>query len=417
MPDYKKKKHSAFGAKRKKAPKENVQENIKMSPKGEPEGPPVKVVRGKKPNYKKRFTVLGAIAAAVLLFVIIFKIIYPAGVIEGIKNGIALIGTGSYPTEFSGSRVIDVKTCDSYYFVLTSKQVKGFSNGGKELFSHTHGYENPVIKISQSRILVFEQGGKSYSIFTLEGLENTLETTLRIINADMSDSGVYALVLENEEYAAAVKVFNKQNESIYEWFSAKDVVNNVAVRYSGNKIAVSTFSAETGNFKSNVSILEFDSPTPIYTKTIENGLVYLLDSTYRSGVAAVTENEICVIDWSGGEENYHNDYSASMLRSDNGYLAVFNRENDKTDNRIAVLGKDLKVKAEVEFNGIISDIAIRGKHIYCISDAKVMILDFEGKVIRETPCGFGIARVVITDSSTALIVSDSKIEKIELERN
>ena len=73
MPDYKKKKHSAFGAKRKKEPKENVQENIKMSPKGEPEGPPVKVVRGKKPNYKKRFTVLGAIAAAVLLFVIIFK--------------------------------------------------------------------------------------------------------------------------------------------------------------------------------------------------------------------------------------------------------------------------------------------------------------------------------------------------------
>lgn len=419
MPDYKKKKRSSFGRnsspKRKQRPKAS---NIKMS-QGANQAPEsvMKVVRGKKADNKKRLVVFAGFLAAVLVFVLIFNFCHPAGVLEGIKNGIALMGTGNYPAEFENSRIIDVKVKDSYYFVLTSKQVKAYSNSGKELFSYTHGYENPVIDISQSRALVFDQGGKSYSIFTLSGLEISLESESSILTADMSDSGVYALVLESEEYVSAVKVYSKKNKSVYEWFSAKDVVNNVAVCYNGNKIAVSTFNAESGSFKSTVSILEYDSPTAIYTKTIDDGLIYDLESTFRSSLAIVREKEIDVISWSGKREKIHkDDYSVSMLRAKDGYVAVFNRENDKTDNKIVVLDSSGKVKCEVGFSGIISDIALRGKHIYCISDAKVHILDFKGEIIRETPCGFGAIRTVITDGSTALIVSDSKIEKVELER-
>lgn len=419
MPDYKKKKRSSFSrASSPKKKQRNGTSNIKMSKEGkrvtEPE---MKVVRGKKPNNKKRLTVFAGVLAFVVVFVLIFNLCYPAGVAEGIKNSLALVGTGNYPAEFENSRTIDVKVKDSYYFVLTSKQVRAYSNAGKELFSYTHGYENPVIDISQSRAIVFDQGGKSYSIFTLSGLETSLESESRILTADISDSGVYALVLESEEYVSAVKVYSKKNKSIYEWLSAKDVVNNVAVCYNGNKIAVSTFNAENGNFKSTVNILKYDSPTPIYTKTVDDGLVYDLESTFRSSLAIIREKEIDVISWSGKREKIHkDDYSVSMLRAKDGYVAVFNRENDKTDNKIVVLDSSGKVKCEVGFSGIISDIALRGKHIYCISDAKVHILDFKGEVIRETSCGFGNVRSVITDSSTALIISDSKIEKVELER-
>ena len=418
MPDYKKKKRSRIApARKKRVNNAEVQENIRMSPhKQGNQKTKMKVVKGKKPNYKKRFTVIGAIAAAFLLFVVIFRILHPSGVLEGLSNGIALIGTGNYPIELNGSRTIDVKTKDSYYFVLTSKQVKAFSNSGKELFSYTHGYENPVLDISQSRAIVFEQGGKSLAIFTLSGLEFTAYTESRILNADMSDSGVYALVLESEEYASAVKVYSKKGDSIYEWYSAKDIVNNVAVQYNGKRIAVSTFNAETGGFNSTVNILEFDSPTPTYTKVIENGLVYSLNSTYRSGVAVITEKEISFINWSGEETNYHSDYSVSSFRNNDGYLAVFNRENDKTDNLIVVFDSGGDVETEISFSGIIGDITLRGKHIYCISEAKVYILNFEGEIIRETSCGFGTVRTVITDSSTAVIISDSMIEKIELER-
>lgn len=419
MPEYKKKKRSRFGDKPKKRENNPPQrEDIKMSrgEKGNKKSG-LKVVKGKKPNYKKRAVILAAIAASVLIFIFIFRFFYPAGVIEGIKNGMALIGSGEYPIELIGSRTVDVKARDSYYFVLTNKQVKAFSNSGKQLFSHTHGYESPVIKISQSRALVFDQGGKELCIFTLEGLVSSIETKNAILTAAISDSGVYSYATESENYASAVSVFSKADERLYEWFSAEDIVNNVAIDHKGEKIAVSTFNANSGKIVASVKILGFESPKALYTKTFTDGIVYMLDSSYRGSLAMVSENELCVVDWFGEEEkSYNSDYSASLFRATDNYVAVFNRENDKTDNKIVVLSDEGEKEAQVSFSGIISDIAVRGEHIYCISDSKVYVINFKGKIIRETKCSFGSVRAVISDGSTALIISDSKIEKLELER-
>ena len=141
------------------------------------------------------------------------------------------------------------------------------------------------------------------------------------------------------------------------------------------------------------------------------------DNSSRSGFTIIEQNKIKFVKWSNYKTlEYANEYNTSMFRtSKNGKIVVFNRESDKTDNKIVVLGNNGKVKYEVQYKGIISDIALLGRHIYCISDTDVFVMDTDGKVLSRMQYGFGATRISVTGSNTVAIITDNKIEKQKLE--
>lgn len=426
MPDYKKRKHNKLFSAPAKVQKSRIKskpqsEDIKMSPskrsEDESNSSGMKVVKGRKLENKRRFKAFAVAVSAILIVVLLFQIILPAGIIEGISSAIALVGTGSYPIELGGTETVNTVSRGSYYYVLSNTDIVAFNNSGKSLFSFTHGYENPVLKVSATRAMVFEQGGNEALIFDLKGLKTTAKTEKSIITGAVSDSGRYALVTLSDKYASAVTVYDKKDNAVYEWYSAENTVNNVAVSPNGKKIAVSSFNANSGQFNSTLSVLNFKSADPEFSETFNNLLIYNIDSSFKSGFTVITENNIKFIKWHKyKQETYKNDYSTSVFRTGpNGCVAVFNRESDKTDNRIAVFSKSGKLTAEFNYKGIVSDIAVRGNHIYCMSDTEIFLLDKSGKVLRSASCGFGAVRLNVASTNSVIVLTDNKIEKLGLE--
>lgn len=426
MPDYKKRKHNKLFSAPAKVQKSRIKsktqsEDIKMSPSKRSEDKSnssgMKVVKGRKLENKRRFKAFAVAASAIIIVVLLFQIILPAGIIEGISSAIALVGTGSYPIELGGTETVNTVSRGSYYYVLSNTDIVAFNNSGKSLFSFTHGYENPVLKVSATRAMVFEQGGNEALIFDLKGLKTTAKTEKSIITGAVSDSGRYALVTLSDKYASAVTVYDKKDNAVYEWYSAENTVNNVAVSPNGKKIAVSSFNANSGQFNSTLSVLNFKSADPEFSETFNNLLIYNIDSSFKSGFTVITENNIKFIKWHKyKQETYKNDYATSVFRTGpNGCVAVFNRESDKTDNRIAVFSKSGKLIAEFNYKGIVSDIAVRGNHIYCMSDTEIFLLDKSGKVLRSASCGFGAVRLNVASTNSVIVLTDNKIEKLGLE--
>ena len=164
--------------------------------------------------------------------------------------------------------------------------------------------------------------------------------------------------------------------------------------------------------------MNFGSATPEYSADFPNTVVYSIDATHGCSFAAVTSNGIKFIKWSKFKANdYGNEYNTAFFRAGKGgYLAVFNRESDKTDNRIAVFSKSGELKYELHYKGIISDIRLYGGHIYCISDTNVFLLSSEGKILRTAACGFGAVKLNVNATNTVAVITDNKIEKLELEQ-
>ncbi len=426
MPDYKKRKHSKLSSSPNRIRKSRIAKNtpledIKMSPSGRGKrsnaSSNMKVVKGRKLENKRKFKIGAAITAVVICAILILQVIFPAGIVETVSTATALLGTGSYPIELESNETISVMSSGSYYYILSNTHIDAVSNSGKRLFSYNHGYEKPILKVSGWGALVFEQGGTEALLFNAKKLKATVNTEKPILTGAVSDSGRYALATLSDKYASSVSVYSKSGEVIYEWYSAKDTVNNVLLSSNGKKLAVSTFDSSGGQYSSAVNILDFESATPLHTEKFENTLVYTLDGTFRSRLAVVTDNSIKLIKWQGFKSSeYKSDYSTAFFRTGkNGYITVFNRESDKTDSKITVFSKLGKLKAEFNYKGIVSDIAVSGNHIYCMSDTEIFLLDTEGKVLRKGVCGFGAVRFIPVSTNSVIVFTDNKIENIKLD--
>lgn len=424
MPEYRKKRRNKLFSAPKKAKGKKTYKNknndIKMTPEKRTKSAKadinMKVVRGRKEERKKRAKLWACVLLCLCVIAAVFEMILPAGIVQTASNSLALIGTGNYPIELESTDTLSVEARGSYYYVLSSTELTAFSNSGKKLYTHTHGFEKPILKTSEWGALLFNQGDNKVLIFDLKKLKDTVTAKNTIINADISDSGAYALVTKTEGYASAVSVYSKYGKELYEWYSAEDTVNNVAVASNDKKIAVSTFSVENGEYKSRVAVLNFKSATPEFSVDYSGSLIYSLSCTATGRFTVATSVGVDFIKWKKNDKTeYKNDYNIALLReASHGTVAVFNRESDPTDAKIAVFSKRGELKYEFGFKGIISDIRLFGGHIYCMSDTEIHLIDQTGKILSSTPCGFGGVRMVVTGSNTAAVITDNKIEKIKI---
>ena len=419
MPDYKRKYRSRFAAqpkadKHKMAPKKNKIKYDEDEPTPRKKGN-FTLLRGKKAEIKKRWQVILAGILVVILAITICQIAIPAGIPETLSTTVSAMGTGEFPIEFESTNTNNVVAKQGYFYVLTDSEIKAVSNGGKVIFSYSHGFENPVLKTSSTRAIVFNQGGNDALIFSLKKLESAITLEDEIINAAIGDNGTYALVTTAKGYVAKVSVYKKSDKPVYEWFSANDMINNVAVARNGKKIAISTLSAKVGGFDSKLMILNFKSANAEFEKQYNGELIYNLSTSFSGGVAVATSNTFDFVRWYKFKcETNKNDYNLQMLRESNkGTLLLYNRENDKTDNRIIVTNKSGKKKFEIKFNGIITDIAFKNNHIYLISDTKAYILDSKGEIVRTADCGFGAVRLVVVSQNEISVISDNQISKVK----
>lgn len=428
MPDYRKKRRNGIFSspakvKKSRIQKDNINSNIVMSsskrPKNKAESKgAMRVVKGKKLEQRRRNRIGLVVISLIAVLIAVLQLILPAGIIETASNGLALLGSGSYPIELESTETLDTVSRGLYYYVLTNEEVNAFSNSGKKLFSYYHGFENPIIKTSQTRAIVFSQGGTQALVFDLRGLITDVTTNKSIITAAISDSGRFAIASRSDKYTAEVKVYDKRAKTVYEWYSAEDTVNNIALSANGKKIAVSTFNSASGQYKATLNVLNFKSATPEYKESFENTLIYTINSTHRSAFTVVTSGSIKFIKWSNFKsKEYKNDYPTAFFRAGKGgYLAVFNRESDKTDNRIALFSKSGELKAELKYKGIISDIQVSSGHIYCINDTEINLLSNEGEILRNASCGFGVVKLSVTGTNSVAVITDNKIERIKLEQ-
>lgn len=420
MPEYKRKKvRKGFNTKKKRTSKSNdiIMSNSRKKEKNILPENDIKVVRGAKLKQKHQTKIVLAVISIICVLCLFLSIVLPVSLSENVVNFFAVLGHGSYPSNISGSTVINTVSNSSYYYVLSDTNIMAYTNGGKKIFSEMHGFSNPVISVSSTRAMVFDQGGKSLRIYNLSGEINSIETKNEIITANITRSGDFAVVTHSESYTSSVNVYDKNCKHVYTWNSAKDIVNNVVLNSGGDKVAVSTLNAVSGQYASKVLILDFKSADPLYTLDLGSSLVMALKNTGK-GVSVVTNDKYKFITWSkfdtseisvGGEIN--------ICRTDKkGTLLVFNRANDRSDNTVILVSNRGKKISEFKINGIITDISYNKNRIYYVGDNTAYIFDKNGSLLRSALCDYGAVKFSVIGSNSLAIITDRQIMKVNIEK-
>ena len=375
-----------------------------------------------KSKHSGRFGILKFLIPVMLIVTLLisyFIIVanHPVGIVEYFGSKFASGGSGSgYDLSIFGGKPKYTLSDSGKYYVVTETSVNCYNEGGKVIFERSHAYTEPIIKVAETRYLLYGQGETVITVSSLTDnlYVNNLEKS--IITAAISDSGCYAVAAKADGYDSAVYVYNKSNKKIYEWYSSGETVNALALSKDGKTLAVATVSVKDGNFSSNIYFFNFDSADAIMKSSYGDDIVYGLYESGAGRFCAVFSRDIEFIDYKKNTvKTNESDYSVTVVKNINNKFIVLRNVAANQDQSIIEIYKDNgELVSSFSVNNYITDFSFRSDNLYLLGISKVYKYDMLGSLCAEADVNYDALYVEAVSSDSIACVRNSVIEKINL---
>lgn len=374
-----------------------------------------RVISGRKEKIRNRNIVVSSIAFVLIALIFLFSFLSPTGLVESLNHYFSGISIRAYyPINLEGNELFSVTSRGRHFFALNNMTLSSYNTNGKELFEHYHGCENPVVTLSETRALLYEQNGNTVSVFNAEKQLLNFQTEFAIYSADIARNGYFAVATKAQSYTSSVIVYDDNGISIYEWYSPEEIVTSVALSPNGKQLAVSTVKSLNGIFVSNVYILTYDSVEPTWKQTYNDTFISSLISDYKNYFCVVSQNKCDFVRWKEHSiTSYTTENDIQMLRNDSKNTVICEpRSSDTSQNKFTVYNKKNEVAFQYEFFGYVDDFAIKSGNLYILSGNKVFLINDEGETVKSAECAFGTIKILPVSNNSFIAVSDNTLAEI-----
>lgn len=303
--------------------------------------------------------------------------------------------------------------------ILSDISFDVIDNNGNLIRSVKHNLKNPKYKTGQVRTILYDVGGKEYSIESAVKNLHKAVSDENIISCDISENGGYALITESHEYMCKLVFYNSKNEEKYKYYFSDCYATDVCLKKDAQGGYVSGISFEDGKINSNIYSLDFKSEKPKSIFKIEDNLVSSLYSFSNGNIVAIGDKYISVINPSSGhiknyEFNNKNLKSYSFSR-EYGLVCLLSCSNGNgQDDEIVVIDNFGKSGNAITTNEDIKSISHYKNRIFCLSNTKILVYNtcgiFEGYTNLENIFN----SIFAVNDSNAYLVADKSIEKIKI---
>lgn len=372
----------------------------------------------KKNNGKNAFLYVIIAFVAIFLVAIYFVLwfLHPVGVFEYIGFLKSTSGSGEYSIEIAGGKPSYTVGDKNKYFIVNSSSVNCYNSNGKVIFEEPHSYAEPVLKISDTRYLLYGQGESELSVHTLSDTLFMQTFSGSIICATLSDSGGYAVASKADGYESSVAVFDKNNKKIYEWFSPDETVNSVALTPNGKNLAVATLKVENGKFISTLYVLEFNSANAVLKRVYDDTVIYDVKDLSNNSVCVVTENKVEFVNFKKNlVKEYGSDYNIVQVKhTDNRVTVLSTTAANQEECFVDVYKTTGESIASFKVETGISDVKLKYGKIYLLGASRVYKYDTEGKLLAECDVAYDALSIEIINEKNVACIGNSTIDKYEI---
>lgn len=379
-----------------------------------------KVVGRKRKNKKNiLFRYIPLLSFCVILFAVYLIVlsVHPVGVIEYLKSEYTSLGSGDgYDIDIHDGKPTYTVSDDDKYVVVSSNYVNCYNRNGKVIFETNHSLSEPVVKLSDTRYLLYGQGERALEINSFSENLYLQNFESGIITAAISDSGVFAVATKAEGYSSGVTVFNKKNEKIYEWFSSDETVNGLSISSNGKTIAVSTVKVSGGKFLSSFYVLKFNSANAVYKKTYTDDIIYQIIPVSSSTYSVVLSNNIEFVNYKKEDAKSNlSDYSISMVKKAEGKIIVVRTVAANQDESIVEVYKlNGKLSSSFKVKSHINDISYKANKIYLLGLHNIYKYNTKGELLAEAKSDYDALFIEAVSANNVACVRNSSIDKCEL---
>ncbi len=220
-----------------------------------------------------------------------------------------------------------------------------FSATGRQLVSHGIQYNDPVAVGSGKYLLVYERGGKQYSLYNANTQMHAGETDYPISGAAVSDSGMYALISSASDANSAVYLYNNRFALINIYKKGGNVLD-VSISPDGSRIALLTVSPNKGGVSTSLMLAEPGKGSAIAERVISSSIGMKCHFTDSGKIVALCTTGIAYLSANGELEFFH-DFEGKILAltdvSQSGIAVCLKKTEISEKNIIIIFDKNGKI--------------------------------------------------------------------------
>lgn len=331
----------------------------------------------KKAKAQKRQKIAWVIIALVVLALIVMRLCeIDFSSIGEKKDSDTAVSTSGFPYELDSGDDISFGSVSNSLYVLdeTSYTVLSPSDADVQQ-SFAHGYSNPVVAVSGSYSLLYDQGGVSYKLDTAKDSVYLDKSENTILSADVSSSGSIILSTTSDEASSTICVYDKNLNLDFRYNVSYGYVTRVAIDSRGSRIAFAAVNSENAQLKTVVYTMNIDDEEP--RAQFEYYSSSVLDLRFSSTDLFVVGNDfVSVISSLKDETKIYEQGNVKTVsysyNSSDKLIFAYSDYSGSSSNKAAVINRSGKVQEIAEVDSVIKDITASSSQVTVLTSDEII---------------------------------------------
>lgn len=230
-----------------------------------------------------------------------------------------------------------------YFATVGNGRLAIVDKNGNRSYGSALDYADPALRASDSQLLCFDRGGKSYSLYTYFNCVEEGTLSYPITDGVIADNGSYALATREENYYGTVMVYDSQSRLIQRIRKDKYIVS-IDLLPDGSEILVTSFyTDERGRPVTEIAAHQTSSTEAPKLLTFENLLPYECRYLSDGGCLLIGSDGVKFIDskWKIYSTSTFSDQNVIKYVTGDDFVALLSAsDSDTTDLTLTCILSD-----------------------------------------------------------------------------
>ena len=310
---------------------------------------------------------------------------------------------------------------DSNLVYASDTKFATLNNFGRTIYSYNQSFSSPVLSKGNDCDLsiVFDLGGKEFSINNLDSTVYDGEAEDNIIGADISKSGVYALVTTKDGYMSKLYVYSKEHKQMYAYSFADFYITCVSIDSKGKTAVLTGISAHDGSQLSSIYLLDFTKEEPLFFEEIQENVLYYAEHLDNSHACIIGENASYTLNTRMKSlKTFSYDgktLTAFDVNTDTDTFALsLSRSGDGRKCDVYTFSTKGVLKNTISTELMISSLSTYKNRVAALDTDTVYLYTKDGTLLSEKVAGLDPHAVVLYSTTDAYILGVSEIRRLDL---
>lgn len=300
---------------------------------------------------------------------------------------------------------------------VSPSNISVYTATGRRTLKSRADFVQPYAVCSDKYVLVYDMSGTSFSLYNSFSKVYTENFEYPITDADISNSGVFAVVTRSSDYKSVINVYNS-NIKLIGKYSKNLYTTDIAINIDGNKMAALFYDVGDGRGRTTVRVYDISNRTSgdkdpdedriLFESTMHGEFPLSCSFTDDGKLSVVTDGSTNIFDTDYeiyDSYEYRGDISAFC--ADKNGTAVAVKTGALNDvNRIIVFDKTGKMLYNEIIRESVNEMKFLDGYVFIKSDMGAARLSTANGDIEKYSCQSG--SLLVYDTSTAIVCGESK---------